>query len=43
MHDGEVVDPESGLTAMDQLEDERAFSTAEIEAKVTAPIMVYSL
>ncbi len=33
----EVVDPESGLSAMDQMEDERAFDTAEIETKVTAP------
>src|SRR2546422_8310930 len=33
----EVVDPESGLSRMDQLEDEREFATAEIEAKVTAP------
>lgn len=40
LHEGEnveVVDPESGLSKMDQLEDERAFDTAEIEAKVTAP------
>jgi type I restriction enzyme R subunit len=33
----EVVDPESGLSRMDQLEDEREFATAEIEAKATAP------
>ncbi|MBI3200080.1 MAG: DEAD/DEAH box helicase family protein [Myxococcales bacterium] len=33
----EVVDPENGLSKMDQLEDERTFDTAEIEAKVTAP------
>ncbi|MBX3125533.1 MAG: DEAD/DEAH box helicase family protein [Polyangiaceae bacterium] len=33
----EVVDPETGLSKMDQLEDERAFATTEIEAKVTAP------
>jgi len=40
LHEGEnveLVDPESGLSKMDQLEDERAFDTAEIEAKVTAP------
>ena len=33
----EVVDPETGLSRMDTLEDERQFDTAEIEAKVTAP------
>jgi type I restriction enzyme, R subunit len=33
----EVVDPESGQTTMDQLEDERQFDTTEIEAKVTSP------
>lgn len=33
----EVVDPETGLSKMDQLEDERAFETSELEAKVTAP------
>ena len=40
LHEGEsveVVDPETGLSAMDELEDEREFSTAEIEEKVTAP------
>ncbi|HVU04298.1 MAG TPA: type I restriction-modification enzyme R subunit C-terminal domain-containing protein, partial [Polyangiaceae bacterium] len=33
----EVVDPESGLSKLDQLEDERAFETTEIESKITAP------
>jgi type I restriction enzyme R subunit len=33
----EVVDPETGLSKMDQLEDERQFDTAELEVKVTAP------
>lgn len=33
----EVVDPTTGLSALDQLEDERQFDTTEIEAKVTAP------
>lgn len=33
----EVVDPESGLSQMDQLEDERQFETTDLEAKVTAP------
>jgi type I restriction enzyme R subunit len=33
----EIVDPESGQTTMDQLEDERQFDTTEIEAKVTSP------
>lgn len=33
----EVIDPETGLSRMDTLEDERAFETTEIEAKVTAP------
>jgi Tfp pilus assembly protein PilF len=40
LHQGEnveLVDPETGLSKMDQLEDEREFNTAEIEAKVTAP------
>src|SRR5205085_11938954 len=40
LHEGEnveVVDPETGLSHMDQLEDERQFDTAELEAKVTAP------
>jgi len=40
LHEGEnveVVDAESGLSKMDQLEDERTFDTTEIEAKVTAP------
>ncbi|WP_437593358.1 type I restriction endonuclease subunit R [Sorangium sp. So ce1000] len=33
----EVVDPRTGLSRMDQLEDEREFATAELEAKITAP------
>ncbi len=33
----EVVDPQSGLSRMDQLEDARQFDTVELEAKVTAP------
>jgi type I restriction enzyme R subunit len=40
LHEGEnveVVDPETGLSQMDQLEDERQFDTTELEAKVTAP------
>ena len=32
-----VVDPRTGLERMDQLEDERAFDTTEIEQKVTSP------
>jgi len=38
--EGELVqriDPETGLESCDQLEDERTFSTTEIEEKVTAP------
>ncbi len=33
----EVVDPETGLSTMDQLEDERPFETTELERSVTAP------
>jgi type I restriction enzyme, R subunit len=33
----EVVDPTTGLSRMDQLEDEREFATTELEAKITAP------
>lgn len=33
----EVIDSVTGLSRMDQLEDERQFDTSEIEAKVTAP------
>jgi type I restriction enzyme R subunit len=33
----EVVDPQTGLSQMDKLEDERQFDTTEIESKVTAP------
>lgn len=33
----ELVDPETGLSKMDTLEDERQFDTSELEAKVTAP------
>jgi len=32
-----VVDPQTGLEQMDQLEDERQFDTTEIEEKVTSP------
>ncbi len=40
LHEGEnveLVDSETGQKKLDQLEDERAFDTAEIESKVTAP------
>ncbi|MFY9344090.1 MAG: DEAD/DEAH box helicase family protein [Planctomycetota bacterium] len=40
LHAGEnvqVVDPQTGLSQMDKLEDERQFDTSELEAKVTAP------
>ena len=33
----EQVDPQTGLSRLDTLEDERAFDTAEIERKITAP------
>ena len=33
----EQVDPQTGLSRMDTLEDERAFDTAEIERRITAP------
>jgi type I restriction enzyme R subunit len=33
----EIVDPETGLSKMDTLEDERQFETSDIESKVTAP------
>ena len=33
----ELVDAETGRKKLDQLEDERAFDTTEIESKVTAP------
>jgi type I restriction enzyme, R subunit len=33
----ELVNPETGLSKMDQLEDQRDFDISEIEAKVTAP------
>jgi type I restriction enzyme R subunit len=33
----EKVDPESGATQLDLLEDERLFESTEVEAKVTAP------
>jgi type I restriction enzyme, R subunit len=33
----EYVDPESGLSRMDQLEDERQFETGDLEEKITAP------
>jgi type I restriction enzyme R subunit len=32
-----MIDPETGARSMDQLEDERAFDTTEIERKVTSP------
>ncbi len=32
-----IVDPETGSETMDQMEDERAFETTEIEHKVTSP------
>ncbi|MHB1572240.1 MAG: type I restriction-modification enzyme R subunit C-terminal domain-containing protein, partial [Solirubrobacteraceae bacterium] len=40
LHEGEnveLVDPETGLSTMDQLEDERQFNTTDLESKVTAP------
>lgn len=33
----EYVDPETGLSKLDKLEDERPFDATEIESKVTAP------
>ena len=33
----EQVDPQTGLSKLDTLEDERAFDTTEIERKITAP------
>jgi len=33
----EVVDPETGLSQMDQLEDERPFDAAQVERSITAP------
>jgi type I restriction enzyme, R subunit len=33
----EVVDPETGLSKMDQLEDERPFDAAELERTITSP------
>ena len=33
----EQVDPQTGLSRMDTLEDERAFDTTEIERRITAP------
>lgn len=33
----EVVDPETGLSTLDQLEDERHFETSDLEATITAP------
>lgn len=32
-----IVDPQTGSSTMDQLEDERVFDTTEIERKVTSP------
>lgn len=40
LYEGEIVrtvDPESGSTAMDQLEDERQFDATEVESKITSP------
>lgn len=40
LHEGESVekiDPQTGLSQMDTLEDERHFDTSELESKVTAP------
>ena len=40
LHEGdrvEQVDPQTGLSRMDTLEDERAFDTTEIERRITAP------
>ena len=40
LHEGEnveLVDRETGLSKMDQLEDERQFDTTDLESKVTAP------
>lgn len=33
----ELVDPETGRTRLDQMEDERQFASAEIEERITAP------
>jgi type I restriction enzyme, R subunit len=33
----EIVDPETGLSKMDQLEDERQFETTDLERTVTSP------
>jgi type I restriction enzyme, R subunit len=33
----EVIDPETGLSKMDQLEDERQFETTDLERTVTSP------
>lgn len=40
LHEGEgveYVDPATGLSRLDQLEDERTFDTSDVEAKVTSP------
>jgi type I restriction enzyme R subunit len=40
LHEGEnveLVDPETGLKRMDELEDERQFDATEVEARITAP------
>ena len=40
LHEGEqveLVDPESGIEKRDQLEDERQFSSSDLERKVTSP------
>jgi type I restriction enzyme, R subunit len=33
----QTVDPQTGLTGMDQLEDERQFDSTEVERKITVP------
>src|SRR4029079_17227920 len=33
----EVVDPETGLSRADQMEDERQFEIADLESRITAP------
>jgi type I restriction enzyme R subunit len=33
----EVIDPETGLSRADQMEDERQFETSDLESRITAP------
>lgn len=33
----EIIDPQTGLSKVDQLEDEREFATSDLEDKITAP------